>query len=101
MTLDLTGIDPLIAPRLRIMHAETEIQLGLFPEGYKDGDADFDGGITADDYFLLDRGFLEKRIGLPNGDFNGDRAIDLDDYALIDAGFLSQSVSGGTAVPER
>ena len=89
-------IDPLIAARVRLMHAEKEVLLGLFPEDYQDGDADFDGAITVDDYFALDRGFLGKRIGLPNGDFNGDRAIDRDDHPVA----LDGDGSGGRNVLE-
>ena len=57
------------------------------------GDANLDGRINADDYFRIDRGFLEQP---PNpvyaqGDLNYDDRINADDYFLIDSAFLGQS----------
>jgi hypothetical protein len=54
------------------------------------GDANLDGVIDADDYFRIDRGFLNTMQGWVNGDFNYDNTIDADDYFLIDSAFLGQ-----------
>jgi hypothetical protein len=54
------------------------------------GDTDLNGKIDADDYFNIDRGFSQKRIGWQNGDFDYSGSVDADDYFLIDKSFLSQ-----------
>jgi alpha-tubulin suppressor-like RCC1 family protein len=56
----------------------------------KPGDANYDGKVDADDYFLIDRGFLSKLSGWGNGDFNGDGKVDADDYFIIDKAFLDR-----------
>lgn len=72
------------------------------------GDADLNGVIDIDDYFLLDTAYaLRASIATPNykqGDFNDDNVINADDYFIIDKSFLGQgaALSGAwspTAVP--
>ena len=57
------------------------------------GDGNVDGRVNADDYFLIDSGFLERPANPPyaRGDFNFDDAINADDYFLIDSAFLGQA----------
>ena len=55
------------------------------------GDATLDGVVNADDYFLIDAGFIMRRTGFRNGDFNYDGVINADDYFLIDSAFLQQT----------
>ncbi len=55
------------------------------------GDANVDGVIDADDYFLADSGFITQVGGWGNGDFNYDGVVDADDYLLIDSAFIGQS----------
>jgi len=61
------------------------------------GDANLDGVVNADDYFLIDTGFLTQKAGYYNGDFNYDGVVNADDYFLIDSAFLGQSgpLAGG------
>jgi ELWxxDGT repeat protein len=56
------------------------------------GDANGDGRINADDYFLVDSGFLDQPENplYAEGDFNYDNNINADDYFLIDSAFLGQ-----------
>jgi hypothetical protein len=55
------------------------------------GDMNLDGKVDADDYFLIDKGFLQQSVkNYQNGDLNYDARIDADDYFLIDKAFLSQ-----------
>jgi uncharacterized protein YjbI with pentapeptide repeats len=56
------------------------------------GDANADGRVNADDYFLIDSAFLAgaPSDGWHDGDFNADGRINADDYFLIDAAFLGQ-----------
>jgi len=55
------------------------------------GDANLDGVVNADDYFLVDNGFLSQGKGYRNGDLNYDGVVNADDYFLIDGAFLGQS----------
>jgi hypothetical protein len=72
----------------------------------KPGDADLNGRVNADDYFLIDRGYSERLQGWENGDFNNDGTINGDDYAIIDAAYGSaaslpaSSDFGARAIPE-
>jgi len=61
------------------------------------GDANLDGVVNADDYFLIDSGFITQKPGWYNGDFNYDGVVNADDYFLIDSAFLGQSgpLAGG------
>ena len=56
-----------------------------------EGDMNLDGVVNADDYFLIDRGFITQKGGYANGDLNYDGVVNADDYHLIDAAFLEQS----------
>jgi len=64
------------------------------------GDANLDGVVNADDYFLIDSNFIPQAKGYQNGDFNYDNVVNADDYLLIDSAFIGQSgpLSVGTAV---
>ena len=80
------------------------------------GDANLDGKVNADDYFLIDSHYnqgapVNDGEAFHSGDFNYDGHINGDDYALIDAAFTGQTgpinkvprLSGGlsvSAVPE-
>jgi hypothetical protein len=64
------------------------------------GDANFDGKIDADDYFLIDRGFSHHLQGYENGDFDGNGKVDADDYFIIDKSFALQHAPSPIAVPE-
>ena len=55
------------------------------------GDANIDGIVNADDYFLIDTGFITQTPGFYHGDFNYDNIINADDYFLIDSAFLAQT----------
>ena len=65
------------------------------------GDANLDGVINADDYFLIDSNYIPQKRGWYNGDFNYDSVINADDYFLIDSAFLGQTgpLSAGGARP--
>ena len=54
------------------------------------GDANLDGVVNADDYFLIDSNYIPQKPGWYNGDFNYDSVINADDYFLIDSAFLGQ-----------
>lgn len=54
------------------------------------GDANIDGVVDADDYFLADSGYITQAGGWHNGDFNYDGRMDADDYFLIDSAFIGQ-----------
>jgi len=56
-----------------------------------DGDMNLDGVVNADDYFLIDSGFLSQAAGYRNGDLNYDGVVNADDYFLIDSAFLGQT----------
>jgi len=69
------------------------------------GDANLDGLVNADDYFLADSGYVTQKGGWYNGDFNYDGVVNADDYFLIDSAFIGQTgVLAGmgrvAAVPE-
>jgi len=55
------------------------------------GDVNLDGVIDAEDYRIMDMGYLLHESGWTYGDFNYDGVIDAMDYALIDAGLAYQS----------
>ncbi len=58
------------------------------------GDADLDGSVGADDYFLIDQGYRLSAPGQAlycDGDVDYSRTIDADDYYLIDSSFMHQS----------
>ena len=55
------------------------------------GDANLDGIVNADDYFLADSGYITQKKGWYNGDFNYDGIINADDYFLIDSAYIAQS----------
>jgi len=55
------------------------------------GDANLDGVVNADDYFLIDSNYIPQNPGWQNGDFNYDAVINADDYFLIDSAFLGQT----------
>jgi autotransporter-associated beta strand protein len=55
------------------------------------GDANLDGAINGNDYFQIDRGFLNHYTGWVNGDFNYDGTINGNDYFIIDSNFIDQS----------
>jgi hypothetical protein len=54
------------------------------------GDANMDGRIDADDYALIDRGYLRKLSGWTSGDFNGDNQVNAADYVYIDAALAAE-----------
>ena len=62
------------------------------------GDANFDGRITFDDYVKIDTGFNTGLTGWFNGDFNYSGAVNFDDYVLIDIAFNQQAGTLGRAV---
>ena len=67
------------------------------------GDANLDGVVNADDYFLTDSGYVSQKGGWHNGDFNYDSTVNADDYFLIDSAYIGQigTLSGRiAAVPE-
>ncbi|MCY2955308.1 MAG: PEP-CTERM sorting domain-containing protein, partial [Planctomycetota bacterium] len=55
------------------------------------GDANLDGLVNADDYFLADSGYITQKGGWYNGDFNYDGVVNADDYFQIDSAFIGQS----------
>lgn len=62
------------------------------------GDANFDAKVNADDYFLIDSGFLAQSANpaYRDGDFNYDATVNADDYFLIDSAFLGQAAVAAT-----
>ena len=64
------------------------------------GDANLDGLDNADDYFLIDSGYITKKGGYYNGDFNYDNLVNADDYFLIDSAFIGQTGMLAPADPE-
>ena len=76
------------------------------------GDANLDGVINADDYFLIDSNYNKTAGGYVSGDFDYNGRIDGDDYFTIDANFAAQAgvigsaplapagIQGAQAVPE-
>ena len=72
------------------------------------GDANLDGKIDADDYFVIDRDYNKSGsvFGYASGDFNYDGKINGDDYFIIDSNYVAQSGPAPaaaldvTAVPE-
>ena len=64
------------------------------------GDANLDGVINADDYFLTDSGYITQEGGWYNGDFNYDGVVNADDYFLIDSAFIGQSGPRAVSKPQ-
>jgi len=64
------------------------------------GDANLDGIVNADDYFLIDSGYITQAKGYQNGDFNYDDIINADDYFLIDSAYIGQSVPLAASKPQ-
>ena len=62
------------------------------------GDANFDGHVTFDDYVKIDTGFNSNITGWFNGDFNYSGSVNFDDYALIDIAFNQQNGTLGRAI---
>ena len=62
------------------------------------GDANFDGRVTFDDYVKIDTGFNAGLTGWLNGDFNYSGAVSFDDYVLIDIAFNQQNGTLGRAI---
>jgi len=65
------------------------------------GDANLDGVIDANDYEVIDKGFLftPETMGWWTGDFNYDGMIDANDYDRIDKAFLFQTGPLGDPEP--
>ncbi len=64
-----------------------------------DGDVDVSGTINADDYAVIDQGFIQKLTGYRWGDVNySGGAINSDDYFSVDRAFSGQvqTLAGGT-----
>jgi hypothetical protein len=59
------------------------------------GDADLNGIVNADDYFLIDRGITRGPVSYATGDFDYNGIIDSRDYQLLDRSFLGQFGGGG------
>jgi hypothetical protein len=57
------------------------------------GDANLDGIVNADDYFLADSGYVTQKGSWYNGDFNYDGTVNADDYFLIDSAFIGQTAA--------
>ena len=55
------------------------------------GDANFSGTVSFDDYVKIDTGFNTGLTGWANGDFNYSGAVSFDDYVLIDVAFNQQN----------
>ena len=55
------------------------------------GDANFDGRVTFDDYVRIDTGFGTGLTGWANGDFNYSGSVNFDDYVMIDIAFNAQN----------
>ena len=75
------------------------------------GDADLNGQIDADDYFVIDSNYNKSGavFGYANGDFDYNGTIDADDFFIIDSTFSAQGpplgpivaeVAGAISVPE-
>jgi len=64
------------------------------------GDANIDGVINADDYFLIDSAFITQKPGWYNGDFNYDGVVNADDYFLIDSAFIGQDKPLSASKPQ-
>jgi hypothetical protein len=62
------------------------------------GDANFDGRVTFDDYVSIDTGFNAQLTGWANGDFNYSGNVSFDDYVLIDIAFNQQNGTLGRAI---
>ena len=65
------------------------------------GDANFSGTVTFDDYVKIDTGFNTGLTGWLNGDFNFSGSVNFDDYVLIDVAFNSQGSPLNRIAPRR
>jgi hypothetical protein len=63
------------------------------------GDTNLDGVVNADDYFLIDGGFISQDPGYRNGDLNYDGVVNADDYFLVDIAFIGQSAPLSASAP--
>ena len=85
--------------RVRSTFAEQDVGLTDVLVKYSwDGDANLDGVVNADDYFMIDSNFIPQAKGYQNGDFNYDGVVNADDYFLIDRAYIGQT--GPLAVGE-
>ena len=55
------------------------------------GDANLDGIINGDDYFMIDTGYAAHATGYVHGDFDNNGRIDADDYFIIDSHYNKAS----------
>ena len=62
------------------------------------GDANFSGTVSFDDYVRIDTGFNQHLTGWANGDFNYSGTVNFDDYVLIDTAFNAQNGTLGRAI---
>jgi hypothetical protein len=51
------------------------------------GDANLDGVIDGDDFFMIDSGYTSQAGGYANGDFDYNGRVDADDYFRIDSNY--------------
>lgn len=65
------------------------------------GDANIDGIVNADDYFLIDSGYITQKGGYYNGDLNLDGVVNADDYFMIDSAFIGQTGPLASGEPSR
>jgi hypothetical protein len=65
------------------------------------GDANLDGRINADDYFVLDRNYNKSGtvFGYSSGDFDYNGVVNSDDYFIIDSNFGAPAL-GSAIVPD-
>lgn len=61
------------------------------------GDMNLDGQVDAQDYFLIDQGFLNQPGQYRNGDIDYSGFINADDYMLIDWAYLNAGKQMGAA----
>jgi len=88
---------------LNVTPNDTLVRFGML------ADLNFDGSITAQDYFVLDQAFLGRVLtrtdgsivtGPLAGDITGDGAVNSQDYFLIDQAFLRQGSTPIDAIVE-
>jgi hypothetical protein len=63
------------------------------------GDANLDGAVDADDYFVIDSNYGESGAAVKwhLGDFDRDGRVDADDYFVIDSSFSANHAPLGSA----